>query len=385
MNSRAPLVAHIIHRLQVGGLENGLVNLINNTPPGRYRHMIVCMTDYTDFRKRLRSDVPCYALYKREGQDFRVYWRLWKLLRTHKPDILHTRNIGTLECVVPASLAGVSHRVHGEHGRDMSDIDGGNKRYRLMRRALNPWVGRFIALSRDLEHWLIDAVGIPRDKIVQLYNGVDTRRFHPPGASGCPQPDDFFDGSEDRVFIGTVGRMQGEKDPLNLVRAFINLVRRSDACAKRLRLVMVGDGPLRTKARRELDDAGMGSIAWLPGDRSDVPDILRALDIFVLPSLGEGISNTILEAMASGLPVVATAVGGNPELVSSGTTGSIVPPGDPEALSSAIGKYVDDQALRLAHGLAGRERVESTFSLETMVERYLAVYDRELGRQGEIR
>jgi glycosyltransferase involved in cell wall biosynthesis len=138
---------------------------------------------------------------------------------------------------------------------------------------------------------------------------------------------------------------------------------------------MVGDGALREPARSILESAGLADAAWLPGEREDVPDLLRAMDVFVLPSLAEGISNTILEAMASGLPIVATDVGGNYELVDQDKTGFLVPRNDPAALADAIRVYVDDPDLRRRHGAAARKRSEDEFSIDTMVQRYQDIYD----------
>lgn len=374
----APLVVHVVHRLAVGGLENGLVNLINHMPAERYRHAIVCMTEYTDFRERIRrGDVECFALGKRAGQDFGVYVRLWRLLRRLRPDIVHTRNIGTLECVLPAFAAGVRGRVHGEHGRDMADLRGDNRRYIVLRRLCNPLIGRFVAVSRDLADWLVASVRIPPSRIAQIYNGVEYARFLPAsdGRAGLPNPGFAPAGA---VVIGTVGRMQGEKDPLNLLRAFLRLVDATPGGRERLRLVFIGDGPLRGEAQRLAGESGCEDIVWFAGVRDDVAALLRGLDVFVLPSLAEGISNTILEAMASGLPVVATRVGGNPELVDDGRSGTLVPAGDPEALAEAIRAYVEDPELRRGHGRAGRLKVEQEFSMERMVQRYLAVYDEVL-------
>lgn len=147
---RRPLIAHVIFRLAVGGLENGLVNLINRTP--QYRHAIVCMTDYTAFHRRIEHDaVSLHALHKREGHDPGVFVRLWRLLRALKPDVVHTRNMSALEAQLPAWLAGVRGRVHGEHGRDMHDLDGSNRNYQWLRRAYRPLVHRYIPLSRDLK------------------------------------------------------------------------------------------------------------------------------------------------------------------------------------------------------------------------------------------
>ena len=372
-----PLIAHIIHRLDVGGLENGLVNLINRTP--QYRHAIICMTDYGDFSRRITHDAASlYALNKREGKGLGVYIRLWRLLRRLRPDIVHTRNLATLEGQLPAALAGVRCRVHGEHGWDVHDPDG--SKYRWLRRLYRPLVQRYIPLSRDIERYLAQQVEVGAAKLVQIHNGVDTVRFHPAVAGRESLPPHGF-APPGTVVIGAVGRMQEIKDPLNLVRAFLQLLRRDQSARERLRLVMIGDGPLRREAQLMLEAEGAAQLAWLPGARDDIPELLRGMDIFVLPSRAEGISNTILEAMASALPVVATRVGGNAELLAEGISGALAPPADPAALADAIDAYVRDPDLRRRHGMAGRERVEREFSLDAMVARYVEVYESLLGRE----
>ena len=135
---KPPLVAHIIHRLAVGGLENGLINLINGTDSRRYRHAIISLTDYTEFRDRIRQPkVPVVAIQKQPGKDFRAYGRLWRVLKELNPAIVHTRNLPALEFLAVAAFAGVGGRVHGEHGRDIYDLDGASRKYKLLRRAVN--------------------------------------------------------------------------------------------------------------------------------------------------------------------------------------------------------------------------------------------------------
>ena len=373
--NRPPLIVHIIHRLALGGLENGLVNLINLMPPQRYRHAILCLTDYTDFRNRLqRTDVPVLALQKREGRDFSVYARLWRVLRRLRPDIVHTRNLPALDCQIPAALAGVPGRIHGEHGRDVYDLDGSNLKYNLLRGAIKPLVHCYIAVSADLADWLVYTVGARPDQVTQVYNGVDLQRFHPRvGSRGPLGPRGFA--SPETLVVGTVGRMEPVKDQPSLVRAFLHLLNTEPGARQRLRLVMVGNGPLREESQKLISAARAEHLAWLPGECADVPEILRALDLFVLPSLGEGTSNTILEAMASGLPILATRVGGNPELVDEGHTGMLVPAAEPVLLAEAIRTYLVDNRKLIRHGQAGRKKIEAQFSIETMVNRYLAVYD----------
>ncbi len=380
-----PLVVHVLHRFDVGGLENGVVNLINHMPAEAYRHAILALTEVTDFRRRIqRDDVRFIALNKPPGHLYALYPRLYKIFRELRPAIVHSRNLAALEVTIPAWLAGVPVRIHGEHGRDVGDLDGNNRTYQWLRRAYNPFVSHFIALSRDLAGYLVDRVGVRVGKVAQVYNGVDAVRFHPAGGvppiEGCPfrRPDHWL--------IGTVGRMQTVKDQTLLARAFVRALEVEPSLKARLRLVMVGEGPLRADALRMLESVGIADLAWLPGERHDVPDILRGLDCFVLPSLAEGISNTILEAMASGLPVIATDVGGNPELVAAGRSGRLVPAGDPEAMARALIDYANWPEQALAAGQAGRAEVERRFSMEAMVGAYQGLYDRLLfgsDRRGE--
>jgi len=370
-----PIVLHVINHLIVGGLENGLVNLINHTPPERYRHGVICLTHYNDFRYRIRrADVPVIPLYKREGHDLGIYRRLWKVLRRLRPAIVHTRNLSGLEYLIPATLAGVPGRIHGEHGRDIYDLGGSNFKYNLLRKAMQPFVHRYIAVSSDLAQWLTETVGISRERVTQVYNGVDLNRFYPRNGYEPPLwPEGFA--PLGTFVIGTVGRMQVVKVSLTLVQAFLHLLNTIPHARSRLRLVMVGDGPLRQEALQLLREASATSLAWLPGECADIPRIMRTLDLFVLPSIAEGISNTILEAMATGLPVVATRVGGNPELVEEAQTGTLVPSDSPAAMAEAIEAYLNDKAKLVRHGQSGRRRVQAQFAIEAMVNGYLSVYD----------
>src|SRR6185295_6889874 len=311
-----PLIAHVIVSLDVGGLENGVINLVNRVPRDRYRQAIVCLKGYTSFRDRLRrDDVQVVALHKREGKDVGNYVKLWRLFRSLRPAIVHTRNLGTIDVAFPAKLAGVRRLVHGEHGWEINDVTGTNAKYLRLRRLCVRLIDKQITVSRDLAGWLRERVGVAAADIEQIYNGVDTAKFRPAptgradlGRTGFAGPNEFV--------VGTVGRMAAIKDPLVLARAFRML--REAAGASHVRLVMVGDGPLREDVKRFLAQEEAANLTWLPGRRDDIDAVLRGLDLFVLPSKNEGISNTILEAMATGLPVVATNVGGNPELVNAG-------------------------------------------------------------------
>ena len=371
MSERRPLVMHLVYSFDVGGLENGVVNLINRMPA--FRHAVVALTTCSPaFCQRIsRADVDFISLHKPPGHGIKLYPRLYRLFRQHRPAVVHTRNLAALECVVPAWMAGVPARVHGEHGWDTSDPGGTQRKYQLLRRAYSPFVHRYVALSGQIESYLTDRVGVAAQRVERICNGVDTLRFRPAPTRQALSGSPFDEG--DVVIVGTVGRLQTVKDQLNLVRA-VAIARGQGGAGERLRLLIAGDGPQRAEVEAEVVATGIGDITWLAGARSDVPEVMHALDIFALPSQTEGISNTILEAMASGLPVVATEVGGNPELVVAEETGALVPASNPMAMADRLMCYASDAALRHRHGVAGRKRVEAAFSLDGMVARYTRLY-----------
>jgi sugar transferase (PEP-CTERM/EpsH1 system associated) len=269
--------------------------------------------------------------------------------------------------------------VHGEHGRDADDPHGTNARHIWMRRVYRRFVHQHIALGQELAGYLRERIGVPADALNAIYNGVDFQRFTPAAQrqpiSGCPFTDPGL------WLVGTVGRMQTVKAQPVLARAFVEALRQQPALRERLRLVLVGDGALRAECEAVLRDGGVADLAWLAGERADVPDVMRGLNCFVLPSLAEGISNTILEAMASGLPVLATRVGANAELVVNGETGDIVQPGDAAALAAGLLRLAGNPQRAAAMGVAGRRVAEQRFSLPAMVAAYESVYDRVLRRK----
>jgi sugar transferase (PEP-CTERM/EpsH1 system associated) len=373
-----PLVVHLLHRFDTGGLENGVVNLINHMPA--YRHAVVAVTEVTDFKSRVSAPGTVFhALNKPPGQGLWLYPRVYRLLRQLKPAVVHTRNLGAMEFTLPAWAARVPLRLHGEHGYDVNDLDGSHKGNQRLRRLYAPFVHRFVALSQDLANYLTQRVGIAQGRVHQLYNGVDADRFFPPAAGELPPPDWPFEPGR-HVVIGGVGRMHPVKDPLNLVQAFIGLLEAQPDLRATLRLVMLGGGPLQAEAMRALQEAGCAELAWLPGDRRDVPALLRWFDVYVQPSRAEGISNTVLEAMACGRAIVATAVGGTPELLRDGSDALLVPSADTPALQSALRRLIDDVPLRQGLGQAARQTVLARFSLQRMVDAYQSLYDGALRR-----
>lgn len=371
---KPPLVLHVINRLGVGGLENGLVNLINHMPANRYRHAIACLTGFDcNFARRIgRTDVEVASIAKRPGKDPAAYARFWRLLRRLRPEIVHTRNLGTVDLQWVAVMAGVRHRVHGEHGWEAADPLGRNSRNLMVRRACRPAIDQFVPMSKDIGVWLEDQVGVPRGRITQIYNGVDSERFQP------TQSEVRSDERANLIVVGTIGRLDPVKNQVALLTAYRSIVDQDPGLADRLRLLIVGGGPkhldLETEARR----LGISDKVTLTGECDDTAAALREMSIFALPSLNEGISNTLLESMASGLPAVAAAVGGNPEVVEDGVTGRLYDPRYPGGLEGSLREYILNPGQREAHGRAARARALQHFSMRSMVERYLALYDQML-------
>ncbi len=369
-----PLILHVIHHLVTGGMENGLVNLIDGLPADEFRHAIACIEDSSEFRQRLRrQDVEVIAMRRSHVGVWRMRRNLFRLCRRLGPTIVHTRNLSGLDALVPARLAGVRHCVHSEHGWDVGDLVGAKRRPAWLRKVHAPFVSRYITVSRHLERYLIERVGIVPSRITQIYNGVDVDRFAPARTKPTELLPPTLRG-DDLFVVGTVGRVQAVKDQQTLVQAFAEMIRMRPALRRRARIALVGNGPLLGQLRDEAAALGIAEISWLPGARTDVPDLLRLFDVFVLPSLNEGISNTILEAMASGLPILATEVGGNIEIVEAEQSGRLFAPGDVPGLAALLTAYADDPALRASHASAARSNAVRLFSLPTMIDRYRAVY-----------
>ena len=365
-----PLILHVIHHLVIGGMENGLVNLINHMPQECFRHAVACIEGYSDFRQRItRPDTEVFALHRSNAGVWKIRKQLFQLCRRLQPQVVHSRNLSGLDALAPARFAGVRNCIHGEHGWDMGDLYGTRWRPAMLRRVHSPLVDRYIVVSKDLERYLIRRVGIADGRISQIYNGVDTERFTPrPSGAANGLPAEFAE--EDTLVIGTVGRIQPVKDQVTLLKAFAELVQ----SYPHLRLAVIGDGPLLNDLRGFAEALGITKLTWLPGAIGNIPDAMRRFDVFVLPSLSEGISNTVLEAMASGVPVVATAVGGNLELVEDGYCGRLFPPGDVTTLARLLAGYIADPLLRQAHAVAARRVAVERFSLDTMVRKYQEIY-----------
>lgn len=375
MGTAPPLILHVLHHLVIGGMENGLINLINSMPAEDFQHAVICIEDYSDFRERiLNPEVQVFALNRSKIGLMQLRWRLFRKCQELRPAILHSRNLSGLDALLPARLAGVAHIVHGEHGWDMDNLDGRRWKPALLRRLHSPMVSRYVTVSKDLERYLFQRAGIAPARIAQIYNGVDTDRFQPRSkpAELPGMPAGFVDA--ENIVVGTVGRLQPVKDQASLLYAVAVVRQRRSPGAQHLRVAIVGDGPLQGSLRSLAQSLGLTDLCWMPGALSDVPAALSAMDLFALPSLMEGTSNTLLEAMASGLPVLATAVGGNPELLDPGVVGALFKPRDVHGLSGLIEQFLNDPGMRRRQGGAARELAVRKFGLSAMTSAYAGLY-----------
>ncbi|MFT5721850.1 MAG: sugar transferase (PEP-CTERM/EpsH1 system associated) [Motiliproteus sp.] len=366
-------IAHMIHRFDIGGLENGIVNLINTLPEGDYQHSIVCLSGFNpDFATRITTkNYQLFDLKKRPGNDFWLHIRLWKLLRKLRPDTFHSRGIAALECQLAALLAGVRRRIHGEHGWDSANFTA-NKKHLWLRRITRPLIHEYIALSKEGSGFLTTLIGVNPARVNLICNGVNTQLFQP-AAARKKLPVEHWNAGPQLIF-GCVGRMADVKNHSLLAEAFIELCRIRPEQAPRLRLVIIGDGIHHKSVTARLAEAGLSKQAWLPGALDDLHDLIPAFDLFVLPSLAEGISNTLLEAMACGLPLIATDVGGNSELVEPGVTGTLVPSNVPLAMAQAMATYVDSPELIATESAHSLNRARQQFSIHGMTDKYAALY-----------
>jgi len=365
---RRPIrILHVLHAFSAGGLENGVVNLINGSPE-HFVHELCLLSRKGEFTDRLTRPVLVHEMNKSAGNGMRIILQLRELFRTCNADIIHTRNWAAFDGVMAACLAPRPVLIHGEHGRDISDPFGQIYRRNLARRVLAFRAKKFVAVSRELYTWLKRTVRIPPNKLTFIPNGVDMDRFSPGRDSKLRAELGI---GEDEFVIGSVARLDPVKNHIGLIQAVQLLQHRG--CP--VRLVIVGDGPLRAEIECCLRRSSFTYEPVLLGYRPDVERIYRMFDIFVLNSFAEGMSNTLLEAMASELPVICTAVGGNAELVTHGRTGILVPAGADQTLADAIEQYLISPHDRKSYAADARRFAVNTFSIRRMIDAYSALYE----------
>ena len=356
-------VLHLVPVFAVGGMEVGLTKLVNGIDPATVQGGICSFTPVGDFKDRLRPGVPLFELRRRSGNDPRLVTQLYRLLKRERPDIVHTHAWGTLcEGYLAARLARIPRIVHGEHGTmETRRRNIGIQRF-VWRR-----VDQVLSVSERLADRMAREVGFPRTRIRTIRNGVDLTRWAT-GNRAATRARLRADPAE--VLVLAVGRLVAVKNHANLLAAVAKVRAAGVPC----RLMIAGEGPLTAALAKQAATLGVSGAAELLGPRQDLPDLLAACDIFALSSDSEGMSNTIIEAMAAGRPVLATDVGGNSELVVPDQTGLLVEARSPEALARGIQALAAAPAAREAMGAAGRLRAEREFGLGRMIAEYERMY-----------
>ena len=363
---------HVVDHLGKGGLENALANLIEHMDPARFEHVVYAVRKLGPVADRLaRSQVRVIRGRERKtGLPIQIP-ALARAVREIQPDIVHSRNWGAVEAVVAARWAGSPAVVHSEHGLD-GDPQAREPRRRIwFRRLAYELAHRVMSVSYQLRDLHARRTGFNAQRITVIHNGVNRERFAPDPAARARVRREFAIG-ENEFCIGCVGNFFPVKDHMTALRALEAL----DAERIPWRLLLAGNGPERQKLESFVaDHAGWNGRVSFLGASDRVPELLNGLDVYVLPSISEGISNSLLEAMATALPVAATAAGGNPEVVVHGESGVLFPVGDARRLA---------EELRLLHGRPERRRelahgalcrVRDEFSLESMVGKYTGLYE----------
>jgi L-malate glycosyltransferase len=358
-------LTHLIVDLQIGGAENGVVNVVNRLDERLFNTSVYVFKTGCALESRLRKDVRLVHVPKREGNDPMAVVRLALLLRRDRPHIVHTHTWSTLvEGVLAAKIAGVPIIVHGEHGTL-------RKQWRAQiytQRIFWGCADIVLAVSESLKQRLVKEVGFPAERIIPIQNGVDTDRFRPNGERAAQRKALGWPASG--FIVGSVGRLVPVKNHVTLLRAAARVASQ----VPQLTLALVGDGPLDGELKTLADQLGIADRVSFLGYRDDVPNLLNAMDILVLPSLREGMPNAVLEAMACGLPVIASNVGGASEILRDGENGLLICPTDVEQLSHHLYQLALSPERCRAMGAAGRRYVERDFKMEYMVNKYTNLY-----------
>ena len=369
-------VLHFITELNViGGAEKALTRLLTHLDRDRFTPTVACLYGgdgpVADEIRALGIPVTDLGMTAKWRVD--ALWRLYRLLRRKRPTILHTWMFhANLPGRVLGRLAGVPIIITSRRNENI----GGAPREHL-----NRWTARLddrvIAVCELARQAEIERARVSPEHVVTIYNGIDAEQFPATNPQVVAQVRQTFGIPVDALLVGTVGRLHRQKGFTDLLTAIAQVQERIPTA----RLLLVGEGELRDDLEIQAQSSGLSNVVTFTGTRSDVAEILAGLDMFVLPSLWEGMPNVVLEAMSAGLPVVATAVGGTPEVVMDGITGLLVPPRDPDGLARAITRLLRDPDLRRKMGRAGRERVERRFGVERMVQATEALYEELVGEK----
>ncbi len=360
-------VLHLITELDAGGAQTALLRLLEKGNRLAFLPLVACLYNGDKMvAQQIRAlGISVIDLHMPAPWRVDALWRLYRLLRQQQPCFLHCWMFhADISGRVIGRLAGVPVIITSRRSQEI----GGPNRERL-KRLTGRLDDKIIAVSSQARQAEIERTGAPPAKVLTVYNGIECDRFVRPEATAVAIRQEFNIPLTAPV-VGMIGRLHPVKGHTFLLSALARL-RQTYAD---VHLLIVGDGALRPALISQVAEEGLATAVTFTGTRADMPDILAALDIVVLPSLWEGLPNVVLEAMAAAKPVVATAVGGTPEVVVDGITGLLVPPGDVAALAEALAALLADPARAKTMGAAGRQHVESHFTLAQTVKAIENVY-----------
>jgi sugar transferase (PEP-CTERM/EpsH1 system associated) len=371
--SRPLRVLHLVPQLRTGGMEQGVVKLLNGLPPERVAGSLCCFDASIDsIRDRLARHVGVHVLGRRPGNDPRLVYRLIRLLRRHRPDIVHSHSWGTLcEGYVATRLAGFARFVHGEHGT--MEV---RPRNLLVQRFVWGRADAVLSVSSKLADRMARDVQFGRDRITVIRNGADLSKF---GTVARADAREGLNLAPNALVVGTMGRLVPVKDHDTFLASVARLKNRG----AHVQALIVGDGPGREYLESRVRALGLRLSVRFLGHRNDAQRVLAAMDVFLLTSLSEGLPNAVLEAMACGVPIVSTRVGGVEELVDEGVSGFLVPVRDVDGIAAAVARLGADPMLRRRMGVAGQTKARAEFRLERMLDDYERFYMMVAGRTAE--
>lgn len=357
-------VMHVVRSMATGGTENVVRRLLSQLDANRFEQRVCSLISAPG-----KEPASTVCLRHRDGPSFLVPSLTRAFLR-QQPDVVHSRNWGTIEAVFAARLAGVGGVIHSEHGRDLGTMGPQPWRRRKLRGIAYRLSDRVFCVSEELRDYYSREAGLPAIKFDVILNGVDTAQYHE-DAQARARKRELIGAGAGTFVIGTVGRLDPVKDHPTLLRATETALARG----LDLRLVIVGDGTERNNLEQILSSKpALSRHTVLVGESQDVNEWLNCFDVFVLPSLSEGISNTLLEAMAVGLAPIATRVGGNPEVIQHERSGLLVDANDVEGIAGYIRDLAANEGWRRELGRNARQRIVSRFSMDRMVRQYEEMY-----------
>lgn len=358
------VIVHFIYLLDVGGLEQVVLQTISGLP--KYKHIIISLTSKTDFADNFPDSVDIICLNKQPGNSLGIYFKVYKLLREIKPDVFHSYNLAGIEFQPMAFLAGIKKRVQSEHGTGTKHFHQVSKAHAFIRYICSKFCHRIITVNERLALWLQQDVHVKLGKIQLIENGIDIEKYQQAGL--------VRENTNKSIRFGTVARLAPEKDQATLIRAFACLLSQTSDHTTKLSLDIWGDGPLKSELINLCKELSVGDKVRFRGVTNNVPQALAQLDIFVLSSSSEAMPMTILEAMASSLPIISTRVGNIPEHISNSEAGVLVDVGNIHQLADAMQKFANDTDYRIDTGILAQKYAKLTFDQDKMLASYDRIY-----------